>query len=155
MVVSAGILAYRLKEGTPEVFLVHPGGPYFSKKDMGWWTIPKGLINPGEEPLGAAIREFAEETGTTLTGDFITLHPIIQKGGKKVLCWALECSLDETAIKSNAFELEWPPRSGKTKLFPEIDKAGWFGIEKARTMINERQIPLLEELKAIIQNKDS
>lgn len=129
-----------------QFLLIHPGGPYFLKKHEGVWSIPKGELFGGEEPLMAAIREFEEETGYKPSGDFIELTPIVQKGGKKVLCWAVEGDLNPESIISNVFEIEWPPRTGKMKNFPEVDKAGWFNIEEAMQLINENQIPLLEEL---------
>jgi len=145
---SAGILLFRRKDEQIEFFLVHPGGPFFAKKDLGFWTVPKGELNDGEEALTAAIREFKEETGQSLTGDFIELTRIVQKGGKKVLCWAFEGNFDPSTIVSNTFEIEWPPRSGKRKSFAEIDRAGWFGYSDAITRINEKQIALLDELKS-------
>lgn len=147
---SAGILLFRKKEKQIEFFLVHPGGPFFSKKDLGFWTVPKGELNEGEAALTAAIREFKEETGENLIGDFIELTPIVQKGGKKVLCWAVEGELDPLTIVSNTFEIEWPPRSGKKQSFAEIDKANWFTYADAITYINEKQIALLDELKSFL-----
>ena len=147
---SAGILLFRKKEKQIEFFLVHPGGPFFSKKDLGFWTVPKGELNEGEAALTAAIREFKEETGENLIGDFIELTPIVQKGGKKVLCWAVEGELDPLTIVSNTFEIEWPPRSGKKQSFAEIDKANWFTYADAITYINEKQIALLDELKSLL-----
>ena len=144
---SAGILLYRNIGTETEFFLIHPGGPYFAKKDNGYWTIPKGELEPDEEPLECAIREFKEETGYLPSAPFILLQTITQKGGKKVFCWAAAGDLDPETITSNTFEIEWPPRSGKMKEFTEIDKAGWFNFEEARVLINERQIPLLGELK--------
>jgi len=149
---SAGILLFRKRHNEQEFFLVHPGGPFFTKKDAGWWTIPKGEIAVGEDPLTAALREFEEETGHHPTGNFIPLQSITQKGGKQVLCWAVEGNLDPLAIISNTFELEWPPKSGKMNSFPEVDKGGWFNFEEAGRLINERQIALLEEM-VINQNK--
>ena len=146
MKVSAGILMFRKRKKKIQFLLVHPGGPYFIKKNEGVWSIPKGEFTPDEEPLTAAIREFEEETGYRPSGDFIELNPVTQKGGKKVLCWAVEDDLNHENITSNTFELEWPPHTGKMKNFPEIDKAGWFGIDEAMQLINEKQIPLLEEL---------
>ncbi|ARS38354.1 NUDIX hydrolase [Sphingobacteriaceae bacterium GW460-11-11-14-LB5] len=145
---SAGILLFRRKNQQVEFFLVHPGGPFFAKKDLGFWTVPKGELNESEEALTAAIREFKEETGQDIAGNFIELAPIIQKGGKKVLCWALEGDLDPSTIVSNTFEIEWPPRSGKRQSFAEVDKAEWFTYSKAITYINEKQIALLDELKS-------
>jgi predicted NUDIX family NTP pyrophosphohydrolase len=146
---SAGILLFRCAEKL-QVFLVHPGGPYFARKDNGWWTIPKGEFESPEEPLDAAIREFKEETGIALSGSFIPMQPIIQKGGKKVHCWALEGDIDAERISSNVFQIEWPPKSGKLQTFPEIDKAGWFFMEEAIEKINDKQIPLLEQLTRLV-----
>jgi predicted NUDIX family NTP pyrophosphohydrolase len=143
---SAGILLYRKNKGATTYFLVHPGGPFFAKKDAGWWTIPKGEIEPGEAPLQAAIREFEEETGYRPEGTFIPLKPITQKGGKQVLCWATEGDLDHLSIVSNLFEIEWPPHSGKRKQFPEIDRAGWFDADTAKKMINPQQAAFIDEL---------
>lgn len=143
---SAGILVYRRSGGNLEVFLVHPGGPFFKNKDNGAWSIPKGELHDDEDALEAAKREFSEETGQTVAGSFVALSPIKQKGGKIVLAWALEgdCS---TAIRSNVFSIEWPPKSGKQESFPEIDRAAWFGIEEAKLKINSAQRALLEELQ--------
>jgi len=146
MKLSAGILLFRNKDQQPEFFLVHPGGPFFAKKDLGFWTVPKGELNEDEKALTAAIREFAEETGKTLSGDFIELSPVVQKGGKKVLCWAVEGDLDASTIVSNTFEIEWPPRSGKKQSFAEVDKAKWFTYRNAIKHINEKQVALLDEL---------
>jgi predicted NUDIX family NTP pyrophosphohydrolase len=145
---SAGILLFRRKDQQLEFFLVHPGGPFFAKKDLGFWTVPKGELNEDEEALTAAIREFKEETGQSLAGDFIELTPIVQKGGKKVLCWAIEGELDLSTIVSNTFDIEWPPRSGKRQSFAEIDKAQWFAYSDAVKYVNEKQIDLLDELKS-------
>ncbi len=144
---SAGILFYRIKNNIPEVLLVHPGGPFWSKKDMGAWSIPKGEPEENEEMLDAAKREVEEETGIKAEGKFIGLAPVKQKGGKMVFAWALENDIDVSQIKSNEFEMEWPPRSGKKQSFPEIDKAEWFNIESAKQKIIEGQIPLLRELE--------
>lgn len=143
---SAGILLFRRTALGIQFFLVHPGGPFFAKKDAGSWTIPKGEIIPPEDPLETAVREFREETGTHLDGPFVPLDAIVQKGGKQVLCWAVEADLNPADVMSNTFELEWPPRSGKRVSFPEIDKSGWFTLREAKQLINERQIPLLEQL---------
>jgi predicted NUDIX family NTP pyrophosphohydrolase len=153
MKVSAGILMFRKRKKKIQFLLVHPGGPYFIKKQEGVWSIPKGEFLAGEEPLAAAIREFEEETGHRPSGDFIELNPITQKGGKKVLCWAVEDDLNHENIVSNTFEIEWPLRSGKMKSFPEIDKAGWFDVNDAMQLINEKQIPLLEELISKLKSK--
>jgi predicted NUDIX family NTP pyrophosphohydrolase len=148
--ISSGILLYRRLSSTIEVLLVHPGGPFFAKKDEGSWTIPKGELIEDEDPLSAAIREFEEETGYKPAGDFIALPAIKQKGGKIVQCWAVTGDLDASAIVSNTFEMEWPPRSGKKKSFPEVDSAAWFSIQEARQKINERQIDFIDKLLEII-----
>lgn len=143
---SAGLLLFRLTNERLEFFLVHPGGPFFARKEEGFWTVPKGVLDEGENPLHAAIREFEEETGFKPQGQFIELAPIIQKGGKKVMCWALQGDANPEHLKSNLFEMEWPPRSGKMKSFPEIDRAAWFSYEEAARYINEKQIPFLLEI---------
>jgi len=142
---SAGILLYRESDGILEFFLVHPGGPFFRNKDAGWWTVPKGEILSGEEPLSTAIREFEEETGYKPSGDFIMLSPIVQKGGKQVFCWAVKGDLDPMLSTCNTFELEWPPKSGKMKTFAEVDKGGWFNYDDAKTLINDKQVSFLDE----------
>ena len=144
---SAGILLYRIKNKLPEVFLVHPGGPFWANKDGGAWTIPKGEFDEDEDPLDAAKREFKEETGTKISGEFIELNPIRQKSGKIVLAWAVEGDIEPTKIISNEFEMEWPPRSGKMKRFPEIDKASWFNLTEAKQKIIPAQSFLIEELE--------
>ncbi|TWV98007.1 NUDIX domain-containing protein [Chitinophaga pinensis] len=147
---SAGILLYRRKAKKLEVFLGHPGGPFWAKKDLGSWSVPKGEYLDGEEPLQAAIREFEEETGYRPAGDFIQLTTIRQKGHKTVHCWAVAGDLDPEKIVSNDFEMEWPPRSGKMKSFPEIDRAAWFSVEEAREKILERQAAFIDELVQMI-----
>ena len=142
---SAGILLFRRKGKALEFFLVHPGGPFFQKKSEGWWSVPKGEPDEQEDLKSTAIREFREETGYTVTAALTALQPVIQKNGKKVYCWAGEQDIDADYIKSNSFDLEWPPHSGKIMSFPEIDKAGWFSFEDAWTFINERQRGFLEE----------
>jgi predicted NUDIX family NTP pyrophosphohydrolase len=149
---SAGLLLYRVKDRGIEVFLVHPGGPFWAKKDEGAWTIPKGEIDAGEDALAAAIREFAEETGTMLAGEFRPLPAVRQAGGKTVLAWALAGDLDAAAIRSNEFEMEWPPKSGKRRRFPEVDRAQWFAPEEARRKINKAQIALLDALAALVKS---
>ena len=146
MKLSAGLLLFRRTNDYPEFFLVHPGGPFFARKDAGWWTIPKGELFENEEPLTTAIREFEEETGFKISGEFSELNPITQKGGKKVLCWAIEFDVDVSDFISNTFEMEWPPKSSKKKSFPEVDKAGWFKYEEAARLINEMQISFLKEV---------
>jgi predicted NUDIX family NTP pyrophosphohydrolase len=147
---SAGVLLYRFREGVLQVLLAHPGGPFWAKKDAGAWTIPKGEIGDAEEPLAAARRELLEETGLDVDGDFIALTPVRQKSGKWVHAWALEGDCDPAAIRSNAFSVEWPPRSGKQREFPEIDRAGWFTIPQAREKLLAAQIPLLDELERLV-----
>ncbi len=143
---SAGILLFRLKTGQLEVFLVHPGGPFWARKDAGVWSIPKGEFEEGEEPRDAAIREFREETGINPSGNFIELQPLKQSSGKAIYAWALEMDCT-TAIKSNTFSLEWPKGSGQFKSFPEVDRAEWFSIEQARVKLLQGQIPFLDQLK--------
>jgi len=143
---SAGILLYRKTEGKLQVFLVHPGGPFFKNKDDGSWSIPKGEFLDDEDSLEAAKREFEEETGQSIIGKFTHLNPITQKGGKKVQAWAVEGDIDHLSIKSNHFEIEWPPRSGKQQSFAEVDRADWFDMEIAKVKINPAQAELIEEL---------
>lgn len=143
---SAGILLYRRKSNRIEFFLVHPGGPFWQKKDNGAWSIPKGEFTDNEKALEAAKREFEEETGITLSGNFIELTPIRQKAGKLIYAWALEGDVDASSILSNSFEIEWPPGSGLYKEFPEVDKAEWFGEEQAKEKINPAQVGLVVEL---------
>jgi predicted NUDIX family NTP pyrophosphohydrolase len=147
---SAGILMFRKKERL-EVLLVHPGGPFFARKDLGAWSIPKGEYDESEDPLVAARREFREETGLAVEGNFLPLTAIKQKGGKEVLAWAVEGNIDVAKVSSNTFELEWPPHSGKIRAFPEIDRAEWFDMATARAKINERQQSLLDELEVLVR----
>lgn len=151
--ISAGILLYRLYGGSLEVLLVHPGGPYWSGKDIGAWSIPKGLIDGGEDPFVAARREFEEETGWKPSGPCIHLNPVKQKGGKVVHAWACEGDWDPVSIKSNTFTMEWPPRSGTMMAFPEVDTAAWFGIEEAKNKINRGQVNFLDELEQLVKQK--
>jgi len=144
---SAGILLYRYKNKKLEVFLVHPGGPFWKGKESGAWTIPKGEFDEKEDALEAAIREFEEETGVRLTGPFLELNPIKQKSGKWVFAWSKEFDMDPSAIVSNTFKIEWPYKSGKWQTFPEIDKACWFSIEEATEKINSAQSQLISELQ--------
>lgn len=146
---SAGILLYRVVGENLEVFLVHPGGPYWAKKDDGSWSIPKGLFEAGEDPLAAAKREFLEETGFNIMGAFIALTPLKQPSGKLIYAWAVEGNINVEAIKSNTFSMEWPPRSGKEQSFPEVDKGGWFKISAAREKLLKGQTGFLEELQKI------
>jgi predicted NUDIX family NTP pyrophosphohydrolase len=143
---SAGILLYKRDGGSLRVLLAHPGGPFWRNKDAGAWSIPKGEIGDDEEPLAAALREFAEETGVTLDGDFTPLGEIKQKGGKMVIAFAQERDLDPSTIASDTFTIEWPPRSGRQQTFPEIDRAEWFGLDAAREKINAGQAELIDRL---------
>jgi predicted NUDIX family NTP pyrophosphohydrolase len=144
---SAGILLWRRRDGHLEFLLGHPGGPLFARKDADTWSVLKGEIEPGEDPLEVARREFEEETGHPAPdGDALELGEIRQKGGKVVIAWALEGELDPSLAVSNTFEMEWPPRSGRTAAFPEIDRVEWFDLEKARIKVKAAQIPLLERL---------
>jgi predicted NUDIX family NTP pyrophosphohydrolase len=147
---SAGILLYRRAANELEVLLVHPGGPFWARRDDGVWSIPKGEHEDGEEPLTAARREFAEELGSEPpTGEMLDLGEIRQRSGKRVRAWALEGDLDADTIVSNNFTLEWPPRSGRTREFPEIDRAGWFDMRAAREKLNPGQVPLLDRLEQV------
>jgi predicted NUDIX family NTP pyrophosphohydrolase len=144
---SAGILLHRMTPAGREVLLVHPGGPFWAKKDLGAWSIPKGEHDEGEDGLACALREFAEENGTTLPqGDLADLGTIRQRGGKVVQAWAAEGDLDADAVRSNTFELEWPPRSGRVREYPEVDRAAWFGLDEARERINPAQAAFLDRL---------
>jgi len=145
---SAGILVFR-RAPELEVFLVHPGGPFWAKKDIGVWTIPKGEYDDGEEPLAAARREFEEETGSAAEGQFLALGEVKQSGGKVVTAWALERDLDPGAIRSNTFSMEWPPRSGKMREFPEIDRAAWFSLTEAREKLIAAQTAFLDRLERL------
>ncbi len=147
---SAGVLLYRRRDGKVEVLLVHPGGPFFAKKDAGAWTIPKGEPNAGEALIDVGRREFLEETGFAIEGHMIELTPIKQKGGKVVHAWAVEGDIDIEAIHSNTFEIEWPPRSGKRATFPEVDRAAFFDLPTAREKINPAQAEFLERLRAAL-----
>ena len=138
---------YRQKSGVLEVLLAHPGGPFWIKKDLASWTVPKGEIAPGEDPLDAARREFHEETGLDPAGPFTALAPVKQPGGKVVMVWAIEGDCDPSTIRSNTFTLEWPPKSGQRQSFPEIDRAAWYSIDEARAKISIGQIPVLDELE--------
>jgi predicted NUDIX family NTP pyrophosphohydrolase len=144
---SAGLLVYRVRNGNLEVFLVHPGGPFWARKDDGAWSIPKGEIAKDEDPLKAAKREFFEETGFEVDGNFVALTPVKQAGGKWVYAWAVEGDCDADSIRSNIFSMEWPPRSGKKEEFPEVDRSGWFTIDQAKQKILQGQVSLLEELR--------
>ena len=143
---SAGILIYRIHDNLIEVLLVHPGGPFWAKKDVGAWSIPKGEFEKGEDPLAAAKREVKEELGIIVSGEFVELLPVRQKSGKIIFAWALQQDLNPTQINSNNAELIWPPGSGKKIIFPEIDKAAWFNINEAKNKINAAQAGLIAEL---------
>jgi predicted NUDIX family NTP pyrophosphohydrolase len=145
---SAGILLFREPAGETEVLLIKPGGPYWRNKDAGAWMIPKGAVEPGEAPAEAALREFAEETGTELKTVSFPLAVIRQAGGKFVEAFAAEGDLDAAAIRSNDFELEWPPRSGRMERFPEVVEARWMSLAEARRMMLKSQLPLIDALEA-------
>jgi predicted NUDIX family NTP pyrophosphohydrolase len=144
---SAGLLLYRRRGETLELLLVHPGGPFWAGKDAHAWSIPKGEFAADEDPLQAAKREVAEETGLTPDGTFVALTPLKQPGGKIVRAWAVEGDCDPAAIVSNTFTLEWPPRSGRMQEFPEVDRAAWFPLPVARAKIHKGQVALLDELE--------
>jgi predicted NUDIX family NTP pyrophosphohydrolase len=151
---SAGLLVYREAGNRFEVFLVHPGGPLWARKDDGAWSVPKGEFDKGEDPLVAAIREFEEETGVAPTGEAfgvpIPLSSVRQPGGKAVYAWALKGDLDADAVRSNDFTMEWPPKSGRQQVFPEVDRAAWFPLEEAAVKILAGQAPLLEQLRGML-----
>ncbi len=144
---SAGLLMYRTVNGQIEVFLVHPGGPFWKNRDQGAWSIPKGEYTEDEDPLDAAQREFQEETGFAARGPYSPLEPIRLKSGKRVLAWAFAGDGDPGRVKSNSFRLEWPPKSGQWADFPEVDRAAWFSLSEARLKIHPEQISFLEQLK--------
>lgn len=143
---SAGILVYRKKGKEIEYLLVHPGGPLYKNKEVNCWSIPKGEYDDNEDAFEAAKREFFEETGIRIDGDFISLKTVKQNGGKVVSAWAVEADIDTSKIRSNTFELEWPPKSGKYQKHPEIDRAEWFNYEEAKKKILKGQIPVIDEL---------
>lgn len=144
---SAGILGFRIEKGVPLFLLVHPGGPFWARKDLGSWSIPKGEFDDGSEPLAAALRELAEETGLEADGsDAIELGSVKQKNGKVVHAWALECEFDISMLKSNTFEMEWPRGSGVMREYPEVDRAEWFRIQDAKAKALPAQVPLIERL---------
>jgi predicted NUDIX family NTP pyrophosphohydrolase len=150
---SAGLLVYRFRpKRALEVFLVHPGGPFWSGKDAGAWSIPKGLVEEGEDGWDAARREFAEEVGCEPpVANPIALTPVTQRSGKVIHAWAVEGDLDPARLRSNTFSMEWPPRSGRQREFPEVDRAAWFPLSEARRCINPGQAPLLEALERLIE----
>lgn len=149
---SAGILAYRFHNYILQVLLVHPGGPFFAKKDIGVWSIPKGEYEEGEDPLAAAQREFVEEVGIAVNGDFRQLAPVKLKSGKVVSAWAVEADIDLGGFVSNTFQMEWPPKSGRTIDMPEVDRAEWMDIATAMQKINAGQVALLAELAGIVSD---
>jgi predicted NUDIX family NTP pyrophosphohydrolase len=144
---SAGLLMYRSASGRLEVFLVHPGGPFWAKKDLGAWTLPKGEYEPGEDPLVAAQREFQEETGFTAAGPFLPLGTVRQASGKTVNAWAFQGDCDPAQLVSNTCFIEWPLRSGRQFEIPEVDRGAWFSFDEARTRIRKEQVPLLAKLE--------
>jgi predicted NUDIX family NTP pyrophosphohydrolase len=150
---SAGLLLFRRRGGAVELFLVHPGGPFWKNKDAGAWTIPKGEIAEGEAPLDAARREFEEETGFAPDGLFLPLAAVRQASGKVVHAWALEGDLDPDRIRSNTFDLEWPPGSGRVRQVPEVDRGAWFLPDEAQRRINPGQAPLIAELLSLLSSE--
>lgn len=146
--ISAGILLFRRRPEGVQVLLVHPGGPFWAKKDDGAWSIPKGLADDNEDLLAAAQREFFEETGARISGGFIDLGSYKQAGGKAIAVWACEGDFDTASLKSNAFSIEWPPRSGKTAQFPEVDKAGWYNLHEALQKVTTGQRAIIAAFAA-------
>ena len=155
MKISAGILAFRKKKPGFEVFLVHPGGPFWKKKEAGAWSVPKGELDKEEDPLSAARREFEEETGQKIEGSFIQLKPVKLKSGKLVMAWAVEANPDASNITSNIIRVEWPYKSGKWISSPEVDRAEWFSPEQAREKINPAQVNLIDELLELLKSQAS
>lgn len=147
---SAGLLMYRHAAGELRVLLAHPGGPFWRAKDDGAWTLPKGEYEPPEEPLDAAIREFAEETGAPASPPYLPLGEVVQKSGKRIQAWAFAGEFDPAQLRCNMFEMEWPPRSGRLQSYPEIDRVAWFALDEARRKIIAAQLPLLDRLEAAL-----
>ena len=146
---SAGLLPFRMRDGVLEVLLAHPGGPFWSRKDLGAWSVVKGEMEDGEEGLHAAVREFREETGIEPRGPYISLGSVKQKGGKVVHVWICEADIDADAVRSNEVRMEWPKGSGRVITFPEIDRCAWFGAAEARRRINPAQADMLERLESL------
>ena len=151
---SAGLILYRMQSGKLEVLLVHPGGPFWGKKDEGAWFVPKGELNVGEEPLAGAKREFEEETGLKPEGEFLALGSVKQKSGKTIVAWAFEGDCDPSSIKSNTFTIEWPPKSGRQHEFPEIDRAGFFTVTQAKAKMHPVEYPLVLRLHELLGDPD-
>jgi predicted NUDIX family NTP pyrophosphohydrolase len=147
---SAGLLAFRRTAGEPEFLLVHPGGPFWANRDDASWSIPKGEYEPDEEPLDAACREFQEETGFEAAGPFIPLTTLTQPNGKRVSAWAIEADFDASAMTSNSFTMEWPPRSGTQAEFPEVDRAAWFATAEAKRKLLPGQVGFIDELVGLL-----
>ena len=151
--ISAGLLLYRIHNGSPEVLLIHPGGPFWAKKDLGAWSIPKGEVeNDTDDYFETAKREFKEETGFLPEGDFISLGSVKQKGGKTVHAWAIKGDCDTSLLQSNTFTMEWPPHSGKQQEFPEADRTEFFPLEKAREKINPAQAEFISNLEQLLKD---
>ena len=152
---SAGLILFRHANQRFEVLLVHPGGPFWARKDLGAWSIPKGELAGDEDPLAAAVREVREELGVEVTGEFLPLTPVRQAGGKTVHAWAVRFDLDPASVRSNTFEMEWPPRSGRRQTFPEVDRAGWFDLATARRKILKSQASVLDELDRLLDARSN
>lgn len=152
---SAGLLLYRESGGVLEVLLVHPGGPFWARKDAGAWSIPKGEFDEGEAPLEAARREFTEETGGMVDGEFVALQPVRQRSGKVVHAFALRGDFDPAALRSNTFSMNWPRGSGRVAEFPEVDRAAWFVLDEAKKRILDGQAPLLDQLQDLLRDARS
>jgi predicted NUDIX family NTP pyrophosphohydrolase len=150
---SAGVLVFRVRDGMPQVLLVHPGGPFWKARDDGAWSVPKGEYDAGEEPLDAAMREFREELGVAPPGDGepVFLGELRQSSGKRVSAWAIEGDLDPATTQSNMFTMEWPPRSGRLAEFPEVDRAGWFGLDDARRKLVRGQAGFIDRLEELLE----
>jgi predicted NUDIX family NTP pyrophosphohydrolase len=153
MKTSAGVVLFRRGHQGIEVFLVHPGGPFWATKDDGAWSIPKGEFSSGEDPLEAARREFSEETGCDVQGEFISLNAVKQPSGKLIVAWAVEGDLDAETVRSNRFSMEWPPGSGRQEHFPEVDRAEWFPIDIARTKLLKGQLPFLDRIEDLLSTR--